>query len=223
LGTIRDFLRAERREPPPWASPRRAVDELYDLLRQRRGDDLFWLRLEDLTSRLADSRFSSAALARSEAIDGATADRLLADLRSSLGGGDASPRSIRDWMGSKMSAAALTGFLLLGTATGCAEDDDDDNGGGGGGGGLCQDAIDEELSGEEGEVYCDLIDIVESADVSSSVKQDILDCLPELDADYREFLLEQFQGMSEQQLAEYLEDMVSWNGVCSSDGDSDTH
>jgi len=234
LSTIRDFLRAERREPPPWAPPTRAVDELYAMLTERRDDDLFWARLGDLASRLADRRFCSAALARVEALDGATVDRLLEDLRASIGGASEPRRTLKDWLGSAISVAALTGFLLLGTAAGCAEDDDDqgsdsdvdsdsdsdsdtdsdtdtdtDD--------LCDEAIGHGFSGAEGEIYCDLIEIIEEADVADWIKQQLYECLPELDADYRANLLEQFQSMSDAELAAYLQDMVAYGGVCYDD------
>ena len=235
LGTIRSFLRAERREPPPWAPPTRAVDELYALLRERRDDDLFWARLRDLAERLQDHRFSSEALARAEAIDGNTVDRLLDDLRASLDGNEEQRRTLKDWLGSAISGAALAGFLLLGSATACEEGDDDtgadsdadsdsdsDSDSDTDNYDTCAAAITEGFTGETAEVYCDLIVIINDADISASDKQELLDCLPELDADYRQWLLEHFDTLTEQQIADYLEDMVGPYGLCSSGSDSDT-
>ncbi|MBW2277511.1 MAG: hypothetical protein JRF63_08470, partial [Deltaproteobacteria bacterium] len=188
----------------------RAVDELYALLRERRDDDLFWLRLSDLAGRLEDQRFSADALSRADAIDGSTVNRLLEDLRSSLGT-SAPRRTLKDWLGAAISGAALAGFVLLGAAT-CSSDDN----------GLCDEADEEGFQHDNGEVYCDLIEIIENADVSAWVKTQLLDCLPELDASYRATLLEQFQSMSESELADHLEAMAGMFGICGSGADTDT-
>jgi hypothetical protein len=53
------------------------------------------------------------------------------------------------------------------------------------------------------------------------MKQELLSCLPELDAAYRANLLETFLDMTDEQLAEHLQDMVSYGGICYTE--EDTH
>jgi len=73
--------------------------------------------------------------------------------------------------------------------------------------------LEEELFAYDTEVAIDLLDIISFADVPHQVRQDLLDCLPELDATYREALLEKFQYMNDAELANYLEAMSRSEGV----------
>ncbi|HPQ68104.1 MAG TPA: hypothetical protein PKW95_03175 [bacterium] len=73
--------------------------------------------------------------------------------------------------------------------------------------------LEEELFEYDTEVAIDLLDIISFADVPNQVRQDLLDCLPELDATYREALLEKFQYMNDAELANYLEAMSQSEGV----------
>jgi len=228
---IRDFLATEGCAPPPWGPPERAVDALYRLLRERRGDDRFWADLAELTRRLDDRRFDPAPL--SEVLGATELDRLIADLRRSLDGAGAKPSALA-WIGSAASASALVAFLLLGAAAGC------DNGPSDGDGDVdadvepdadvvpdaeadaeaeepCAEAVARGYTGEVARVYCDLIEVIQGSTVAAGVKTDLLACLPELDAALRASLIEQFATMNDTDLATYLTGMFDPGEPCFED------
>jgi len=69
---IRDFLNSRQCAPVPWCPPRSAVDALYDLLLDHRGEDSFWADLKDLARRLDDQRFDPRALPGSDVLGDAS-------------------------------------------------------------------------------------------------------------------------------------------------------
>jgi hypothetical protein len=219
LQQIRDFLRRENAAPPPWTRPEGSVEALYDLLRLRRDDERFWASLKDLASRLEDRRFDAARLGACEVLGHATLDRLLDDLRASLDA-PGKPR-LPDWLRSGVSAAALMAFLVLGTATACAPADP-----AGTEDGTCGEAIANSIPAGEAGTYCELVEIIKAAAITAETKQILLDCLPDLDAAYREELLDQFVNSTDEQIASILDAMTSLHGTCddgSSDVDADAH
>jgi hypothetical protein len=229
LYEIREFLYRENCAPPPWVAPESAVEALYALLSERRGDDRFWSELKELTTRLADRRFDPSHFGSCDVLSHVTVDRLIDDLRAELGNqsGDCSGRSLGHWLCNTVGAAALAGFLLLGTAVGC-----DDGGGGESsdnesqGGALCVDAVTAQVEGADGEIFCELVNIVNTSALSDQTRSVLLDCLPDLDAMYRAQLLETFETMADPDLADYLTSMASSTGVCGDpggDSDTDTH
>jgi hypothetical protein len=213
---VRDFLLAHSAAPAPWSSASAAIDALYALLRARRADPAFWTDLEGLLHRLEDARVRRSLIRGGELLDGATVGALLADLREALPALGSGPTSARSWSSGASAAGALAAFLLLGTAVGCApmgaeaQFDSD-----------CADAEEFELDEYHSETYCELVFMVDSADVSSSVRADVLDCLPGLSAAYRENLVEVFRTYSDLQLTRALEALAG-SDECEDDwGDDD--
>ncbi|MCP4604932.1 MAG: hypothetical protein GY847_31155 [Proteobacteria bacterium] len=90
--------------------------------------------------------------------------------------------------------------------------------------GQCDEAQNASITGEDSVVFCDLVDIIKKASIDAEVENVLLVCLPDLDAAYRKQLLDSFQGMNDQDLADFLENMTSPEGVCAPDWtDTDTH
>jgi hypothetical protein len=222
---IRSFLCAERAALPPWAAPEESLASLYALLVDRRDDTLFWTRLRRLALRLEDRRVDLERMRHSEALGYATMDGLLTDLRADLRA--MSPHPAISWkrvLQGSLRATSLAAFLLLGTATAsCADDDPAADGGGGSGDtddtdtALCQEASDQGITGDDGQTYCDLVDIINGASLTGEQRASLLDCLPNLDAAYRESLLEAFDTMSDAQIAAHLEQMLGDGGICYQD------
>jgi hypothetical protein len=212
LSEIRDVLAAEagRDAPAPWAGSSAALDGLYALLRRRRGDDALWGRLEDLAARLDRRRFDPSASERGELLGERTQARLMAALRRDLA--DAPASGWRGWLARGAGASALTAFLILGGAVGCQNDCDDL-----GDDTTCDAAVDQGLTGEEARDLCNLVEVVEAADVSSGLRDEILRCLPWLDRAYRAELLDSFCGLSDADLADRLESLIEPDGACFED------
>jgi hypothetical protein len=214
---IRDFLSEHRCAASPWEHPDRVVDRLIAELRERRHDEAFWADLRDLVERLEDRRFDATAFRGASALRGATVDRLLGELRISLGNGGPPPggaSGVRAWAKKSLGTTALFALLLLGVAVGCREGDDDDNAA------QCDEAGLYGIPDDEQGVYCDLVDIIQSADISNATREQLLSCLPDLDAAYREYLLDLFQTMSDDQIASYLTNYDQ--EICANGGDDDT-
>jgi hypothetical protein len=220
LGTIREFLAGHGCAPAPWATPKEVVSALHKSLKERRSDEAFWADLKNLAVRLEDRRFNETALRGSDALGGSTVDGLIEDLRTSLGdgSGNGGGANFKRWLGHSVGATALLAFLLLGTVIACGDDDDDDSSSA-----VCAEADAEGFEGDEADVYCELIEIIETSDIDETLKDELLECLPGLDATSREGLLDSFEGMTDDQIAEEL-DGAYWF-VCDDDpyGDDDDH
>ncbi len=233
LSEIRDFLRAEGCSVPPWSVSRRTVDSLFALIKYKRNDEFFWRELKTLTDRLEDRRFSHATLYNSDVLAGHSLNDLIDDLKRSLGRPEQKNRNLRDWTTGTISAAALAGFLFLGMATGCDDNDDSESATDSDSDSdsdsdtdtdtdtLCDSAVELSILGHDGQVYCDLIDIINEANIEGWEKTELLDCLPDLDAAYREQLLTQFQEMDDQEIAAYLSSMLEGSAPCATE--EDTH
>ncbi|MBZ0271075.1 hypothetical protein K8I61_03500 [bacterium] len=87
----------------------------------------------------------------------------------------------------------------------------------------CDRAAWQGYDGQEAEIYCALIEIVEQSSISSGEKDDILECLPELSATRRAELLELFQEMDDTELAAYLEGMLDYGAECDDFAWDDDH
>lgn len=208
---IRDFLRRAEHAAEPWSTPNDTVDRLYDTLRRHRDDDRFWSDLRELTERLEDRRFVPAAIPGGEALGPAVTERLLRELRASLPPVNGSPHPIVEWLGSRASAVALTGFLLLGAAVGCTED-----------GEQCRSTAEAHgMDGEEATVYEALVGYVDATDFTHGEKCTIYECLPEVDSVSREYLLESFQTASDAELATQLETLLDYCEEILDDEDED--
>jgi hypothetical protein len=197
---IRDFLKRSGHAPAPWATPEAAVEQLYETLSRRRDDELFWADLKDLAARLEDRRFTPPRIPGSQALGVAVTDGLLRELQVSLPPTNGTRRPLGDWIRSRLSAAALTGFLMLGAATACDD--------GGDGESCSDDPADHGIEGEGATVYNALVDVINESELAHSDKCLLYECLPELDAPFREMMLEEFQTMSDEDLALSLDGLV---------------
>ena len=223
---IRNFLEAERAAPEAWAAPEASLESLYALLVERRDDALFWSRLRLLALRLEDHRVDLGRLRHSEALGYATVDKLLTDLRADLHA--IAPPAAVSWkrvLSGSLRATSLAAFLLLGTAAASCDDGDPYDTGGDASAdtgsdtdtSLCAEAVAEGISGDDGQAYCDLVDIINAASLTGEQRAALLDCLPNLDAAYRETLLEAFASMSDTEIATHLQQMLGAGGVCYED------
>jgi hypothetical protein len=208
LHEIRDFLGRHGGAPPAWSDPATPLDALYRLLKERREDPLFWADLADLTRRLEDARLRGD-LAVAGGLEPARVDQLLADLRENLPVNGDGPRNVRAWVGSGVGLAAVAGFVLLGASLGCPTT------------ALCPEAGDAGIADDEQTVFCSLVEIIDSAEINESAKTDLIDCLPNLNAEDREDLLDEFENASEDELVELLMEMAATND-CDGGGDDDT-
>jgi len=59
----------------------------------------------------------------------------------------------------------------------------------------------------DGQIYNELLEVIEAAEMPAWVKMDLLECLPELDGAYRETLLDLFAEGNEAELAAFLNDV----------------
>ncbi len=222
LHQIRAFLDRHGAGIPAWSEPERAVDALYALLRERRDDPVFWAELSELTRRLDDARVSPELVDGSEVLGLGSIDRLLVELRESLPATERAPRTAREWVGAGLGLGALASFLVLGAAIGCPAPNHPDVGDDDTSYTPCAEATDAGIQDEaEQRVYCDLVDLIETAEIPPDVRDDLLACLPELGAEERENLLDQFENASEDDLAELLLDLAETE-PCGAGGDDDT-
>lgn len=223
LHDIRDFLSKYHRDARPWDDPKTALNNLYTLLSEKNSDPVFWSDLKDLTTRLEDRRVLRSNMRGSQVLGETSMEKLIDDLRSGISGGSRQI-GLSKWVSRSISVTSLFAFMILGTAVSC----DTDSGGDGGSSAACVEAQGEDFTEDEEVVFCNLVDIIKSADIPDSVKEDILACLPELDGDVRENLLDQFQGMTDENIAATLEDLASYGSICDTeyypyDDDDDDH
>ncbi|MCP4604593.1 MAG: hypothetical protein GY847_29405 [Proteobacteria bacterium] len=187
---LRTFLLGQGVDSPPWCDHTSVVSALYDLLWQQRDDDHFWIRLEQLVSKLEEQQFNISALHSSPVIPEATIETLLADLRANLTHRETTEPTWKRFV-SSVGTSGLLAFLVLGTSA-CHD--------------TCED--DAQKMGIDGVGnYCELVDIIMEADIAWTVRTNLLDCLPELDAEMRSEYLKDFQTSSDSELAKRLEDL----------------
>lgn len=220
LTEIRDFLAAEGCAPEPWSTPEAALQRLYALLVERNDDERFWARLKELTRRLDRGRFDPSALPEFETLGSAAVDRLVDDLRKSLGDGDGdkSQRTLGQWLSSN-AGMALVAFLMFGISISCADDEPEPEPTWTVNNWSCQAQADyyDITDDDERDRLCSLGDYVNGADVYDSDKNLMLDCLPDLSAAYRMELLDQFQNATAEELNDILTEMTAWGGTCEED------
>jgi len=210
LHDVRDFLTARGAAPSPWATASEVIEALLALLRRRQHDDRFWEELERLLERLEDARVRPELIRGAEVLDGAEVGELLRDLRRALpasagasGGG---------WIRGARAAKVLAALLLLGTAVGCQPYY-----------GVVSDcSVDQAGLNPDEKVYCELVGMVEDSDVEDDVASDVLGCLPERSAVRRQQLVQQFRNLSDEELADALEDLA-WSRECDFYEDAGDH
>ena len=206
LHEIRDFLGRHGSAPPAWSDARSPLDALYGLLRERREDPVFWADLAELTRKLEDARrFEDAP-----ALDGARMDQLLTDLREALSVDGDAPSNATAWIGSGIGLSALAAFVLLGSSLGCPTT------------AVCPEAGDAGIAEDEQVVYCDLVAIIDASGIDEGAKDDLLACLPEMNAEEREDLLDEFENASEDELADLLMVLAASAECHGSASDDDT-
>ncbi len=211
---IRDFLMTDGVAPAPWQPPTKSVEALFGQLRDKQRDDRYWARLKTLTRRMEGHQFSLSAASNFEALGRPTIDDVIDDLRRSLGDARQNgEQSFRGWLNRSLSTTALAGFFLLGVCAGCDDDDADENSDPD-----CDEAVEEGLGGERAEIYCELVDLVQEDVIPIYVRGDLLECLPRLDSAYREKIIDNFDTMDDDELAEFLEE-VTWGGPGASEED----
>ncbi len=214
LHDIRSFLQTHDHPVPPWSPVETPLAALYRLLRGRQGDDALWNDLTTLTRTVAESRLrSDGALARADV------DDLLAELRHTLGR-DEEAVPLRRWAATA-PLAALSGLLLLGAAMGCttpANDDDDDDSTFQQS--ICTEAIENDIPASEADVFCQIVDIIESSSANDAIREQLMECLPELSAEQRQELLDAFLTASGEELADLLE-QTAYSGEWCGTGDDD--
>ncbi len=206
LHEIRDFLGRHDSAPPAWSDARAPLDALYGLLRERREDPVFWAELADLTRKLEDARrFEDAP-----ALEGARLDQLLTDLREALPVNGSGPGNATAWIGSGIGLSALAAFVLLGSSLGCPTT------------AVCPEAADDGIAEDDQVVYCDLVAIIDAAEIDDGARDDLLACLPNMNAEEREDLLDDFENASEEELADLLMALAATAECHGSADDDDT-
>jgi len=210
LAAIRDFLVSQGAGVAPWSTHAAAIDHLFDLLGSRRRDERFWIALESLVRRLDDPHFTPRTAGGAAILGAGQVQSIVARLRAELPirANGASRSRLADWLGSTATAPAILAFLLLGSAIGCAESS------------CAEEAANHGIEGEQASVYCELVGLINDADIPWNIKLNLLDCLPDLDAEERAWLLDAFGWASEDELAAILED-VSTSWTCDDDWDLD--
>lgn len=191
----------------PAARPAAAVARVYGLVCARRDDPSFWSALRVLLGRFDDPAFRPAPLGY-RILDPAAAGTLIDALRDAL---PTSPTPVRLWARGVRSVGALAAFALL--VTGCTGEPKET------GDGICAEASEHALSGDEAEVYCDLLEIVDGSGLDESGKAALHNCLHTLPADERESLLAYFQSASDEDLLAKLTELAE--SSCGQDGGDD--
>ena len=177
LTEIRAFLRSSGVQVKPWEPPQAAIEALYTTLKERSDDGVFYSNLRILASNLNKTYFNPEPLPGAHVLGDATVGQLIDDLQADLKKGG-TEGGIRQWLSKPIRATSIAGFLLLGFVTACEDGTQVE---------LTEEEIamceDDGIPEDECAVYVDLVEIVQSADIDNSTLQDILACLPELDAE----------------------------------------
>ena len=81
------------------------------------------------------------------------------------------------------------------------------------------DAVDEENCAD----YVQLLQVVKEADIWEGTQDDLLACLPELDAEFRAEMLDAFENFDDDEIASYLTNLTDSGQVCFDDDDIGGH
>jgi hypothetical protein len=213
LHDIRHFLSRYQDAPEPWASSEQALDRLYGLLLERQSDDAFWRDLAGLVRCLEDQQLRASLLASAEEMEPQATDALLVALRAALRKANGPSQARAAFARSCRTAPPLAGFLLLGLAVACTDKAEE--------AGLCQEAEDLSLGADEGQVYCELIDMIDASNINEYDKESLLECLPDMTHAEWEDLLSDWAEMSE---GEVLDEMgnLAWSD-CTERSGGDVH
>ena len=208
LHDIRRFLSTYGQGPQPWASSEEALDKLYRILLEHQADDGFWRNLAGLVRRLEDRGVRPAILAGSDVVGREAADALVQALRAALGRAGVRLGGRAAFARSCRTATPLAGFMLLGLAVACKDkekDKENDNESEE----LCAEAEDLGLSEDDGQIYCELVDMIDAADLRDSEREDLMECLPDMSAAEWEELLSDWSEMSDSDVEDEMQ-ALSW-------------
>jgi hypothetical protein len=205
--SIRDFLRQQGAEIAPWSSAKTAIDGLFAVLDSRGGDERFWRELKELVLNLDDDRFKPSSPGGAAIVSEGQVDLIIEQLEESmLRAGGADPNGATSaWLRASPPPGALLAFLLLGSSLGCSDP--------------CVERAVED--GVEGDLYtyCELVALINDADIPWNIRINLLDCLPRLDESARYWLLEAFENAPDDELLETLVE-ISSSAKCDDDVDS---
>jgi hypothetical protein len=201
LHDIRRFLSTYGQGPQPWASSEEALDKLYRILLKHEADDGFWRNLAGLVRRLEDRGVRPAILAGSDVVGREAGDALVQALRAALGRAGVRPGGRAAFARSCRTATPLAGFMLLGLAVACKEDKASDE--------QCAEAEELGLSEDDGQIYCELVDMIDAADLSDTQREDLMECLPDMSAAEWEELLSDWSEMSDSDVEDEMQ-TLSW-------------
>ncbi len=222
LVEIRTFLTRHRAPVAPWTSAEGTVEALYATLQTHRDDSEFWLALKKLSIRLEGHMISPSAAVNCDVLRHATVSQLLDDLQRELqqkkptGG-------VQMWIRTPIVVTALAGFLFLG----CVASDDDGTTNGSGITALTDDELNtcDEDGVETGDCadYVELLEVVKEAEIWEGTLDDLLTCLPNLDAAFRREMLDAFDNFNDDEIASYLANLTDSGQVCFDDDDIGGH
>jgi hypothetical protein len=180
---------------------REIYEELYGLLRRRRGEPEFWHPLKDLLREVVESAAESqrrGARAPAELLTSSGVDQLVDELRDAL---SADARLTCSDFTRTLSTAVLGGFLLLGLAvSGC---------GGGGKDGDDAGASDTVPPTCSWQVDPDLERVIAESTLSTDAKSQLCLCFSGLSYDWTTGLTDLFAKASPEEISKILGSLLS--------------
>ena len=100
----------------------------------------------------------------------------------------------------------MAAFLMLGLAVACGQEGVEDSGPESDP--SCQEASDNGITGDDSDLFCQLVDMIEASGLSSSDKEALLECLPEMGVSQWELLLTNWAAMDDHEVAEQMENLA---------------
>jgi hypothetical protein len=226
LHDIRRFLSCHGHGAQPWSSSGEALDQLVGLLEDRAQDETFWKDLSGLLHTLEDRRISPALFSTQDVVSPEAVDALVTAIQDALATAKDRHSSRTAYARGCKTASSLAGFLLLGMAVACGNDDADDTGKDGDSGSAassedCAEAVEHGIEGDAAEVFCELIDMIEAADLDEYEREDLMSCLPDMSEAEWSDMLSDWSSMSDEDVEHEMK-VLSWTS-CETRDDSDLH
>lgn len=238
---VRAFLADQDVDLAPWSGLDETYGELYALLNRRKEDATFWPGVELLLNRIMRGALDPGSPDRlpapqAELLASWDVESLTAELRAALPGGavDPAPSTLHSFT-SRISAAVMGGFLLLGlaAASGCSDDTDSpamDTG-------LPLDAgADRAPPVPDAPIFPDtgpwfakcnlakssvLYQAIESSAISEPAKASLCGCFEALNKSWADGLTQLFQTGTAKEIADALKHMITCCGGKKSELNSD--